>query len=86
MKILCETGDICPICYRMITGNNCWVRFHVKYKPEMVVLACKYCNFIELCLRLRLPVPFSKRSPYNPLRKSRAERVVDYMARFGVEY
>lgn len=28
-----------------------WVRYHVRYTPPIVVLACKYCNFTEWGLR-----------------------------------
>ena len=86
MKIHTEKGDHCPICTRLILYPNVWVRFHVKYNPEMVVLACRYCNYVEKCLRCELPTPFSIRSGHRPWRKSRTECVVDFMERFGVKY
>jgi len=46
-----KKGDKCPICYQKITKKNCWVRFHIKYNPEMVILSCKNCNYAEYCLR-----------------------------------
>jgi len=41
----------CPICFRKITGENCWVKYHVSYKPEITILACKFCNYVENKLR-----------------------------------
>jgi len=51
MKIQIQKNDVCPICSRKITKKNCWVRYHVSYSPQLVVLACKYCNFAEYGLR-----------------------------------
>jgi hypothetical protein len=56
LKINKEEGDICPICEMEIKGKNGWVRYHVSYKPEIVILACKYCNKIERVIRLGLPI------------------------------
>lgn len=86
MRIPIKKGDICPICTRKIVKPNVWVRFHVKYFPEIVILACKYCNLIENCLRNGKPIPFLKRNDFTPNRLSRAEKVVQYMGKFNIIY
>jgi endogenous inhibitor of DNA gyrase (YacG/DUF329 family) len=86
MIIPLKKADKCPICSRKIVRPNSWVRFHIKYQPEMVILACKYCNLIEKDMRCGTPVHFLKRNPYRPNRLSRAELVISYMQKFGVTY
>jgi len=86
MKIQTKKGDKCTICRRNIVPPNCWVRYHIKYSPEMVILACRHCNYIEKCLRTGIPVPFNRRSVYNFNRLSRAECVIDFMRKFDVTY
>jgi hypothetical protein len=56
MKIKKSKGDKCPICQKNITGENCWIRYHIRYNPPLVILACKYCNFIEYALRTNTPI------------------------------
>jgi len=66
-----------------------WVRFHVRYgERPIVILACKYCNWLEMVLRTkaydRLGA-FEKRSPYQPHRPSRQEMLISYMKKFGID-
>ncbi len=51
MKINLERGDICPICEMVIKNENYWQPYHISYVPELVILACKYCNFLEWAIR-----------------------------------
>jgi len=46
-----EKGDICPICQQPIRSPNFWVKYHISYNPELIILACRYCNYTEWCLR-----------------------------------
>jgi hypothetical protein len=76
----------CPICYRQITTKNPWIKFHIKYEPELVIMACKNCNFVEYALRNNLKVPFLLRNPYKPLKPSRAEMVARFLRKFDIIY
>lgn len=86
MKIPLKKGDICPICTRIIKKPNSWVGFHVRYSPEIRILACRQCNWVEKCLRTGLPVPFFTRSPFAPNTFTRAERVIQFMGKFNIFY
>jgi len=86
VKIKTKKGDKCPICTRLIIFPNVWVRFHVTYNPEIQLLACKYCNYVEYALRTGKPIPFVKENPYNKFRLTRALRVVQFMGRFNIFY
>lgn len=86
LRIKTKKGDICPICRRQIISPNMWVRYHIKYTPEMVILACKYCNLIEKQLRNGEPVAFSRRNEFSPNKLTRAERVIEYMKIYEVFY
>lgn len=86
MKIQLKKGDKCPICRRNIVKPNCWIRFHIEYNPEKVILACKYCNLIERQLRLRQNISFNTRNPHTPNRPARSEMVVQYLKKFGIIY
>jgi len=78
MKIPLNKGDICPICIKKIVKPNTWVRFHIKYKPEMQILACKYCNYTEFCLRTGI-------KGSKALSKIRVNRVLFYLKKFDIE-
>jgi len=41
----------CPICE---TRNKLLVRYHVRYRKPIVVLACRACNLAERCMRLHI--------------------------------
>lgn len=75
MKI--KKGGICPICFKKITKPNIWVIYHISYAPQMQILACKYCNYIEYCLR-------NKKKANILLSKIRVERVIAYQRKFGI--
>jgi len=49
--------NTCPICGVKITKVNPLVRYHLRYKPPLVILACKFCNFTEFALRNDLKLP-----------------------------
>ena len=51
MHIKTEKNDVCPICRKCIVSPNCWVVYHVSYEKQIVVLSCKYCNYVEFLLR-----------------------------------
>jgi len=86
VKIKTKKGDTCPICLRKVIKPNAWVKFHIKYSPELTVLACKYCNFVEFALRTGKPIPFVRENPYNKFRLTRALRVIQFMGRFDIFY
>lgn len=44
-------NEKCVICGLKIVPPNAWVKYHVRYDPPICVLACKYCNYTEFCLR-----------------------------------
>lgn len=73
--------ETCPICREKPIGKNCWVRYHISYKPELVILACKYCNFIEN--KLRHCEPISK----NVWTKEwkRANKIIKFHEKFGLK-
>jgi len=77
MLIKQEKGDVCPVCHYQIIAPNCWVRYHISYKPQMVILACKYCNFVEYKLRNGI-------SGYGSKFNSRWKQVVLYHSKFGI--
>jgi len=85
MKIPTKNGDICPICRYRITKPNVWVRYHVSYRPVLVILACSYCNYTENCMRTGKPIPWQYRSMYRPNRPSRHEMVARFHERFRLE-
>jgi len=72
-----KRGDTCPICDMALRLPNRWVRYHVSYEPEMVILACKYCNLVEQRLRTRLPVPSGL--------LSREIKVIIYHKKYGLK-
>lgn len=77
MTIKTEKNDVCPICHYQIISPNCWVRYHISYKPEMVILSCKYCNMSEYFLRNNI-----KRD--TPKFNSRWRSVLLFQKKFGV--
>jgi len=81
--------NFCPICGRSIRAPNCWVRFHVRYgRRPIVILACKYCNWLEMILRTKSyagAAAFFLRSPYAPQRWSRAEMLLYYLKKFDID-
>lgn len=56
MKIPRKKDDVCPICSKKVTKKNPWVRYHVRYEPPLVVMACKFCNYTEFCIRNNIPL------------------------------
>jgi len=65
----------CPICRYFIVAPNVWVRYHVSYDPQIVIMACKYCNYVENCLRNNKPVSLSQ--------YGRIEKVINYHKKLG---
>jgi len=41
----------CPICRKKVVSPNVWVKYHVRYEPPIVILACRFCNWTERQLR-----------------------------------
>lgn len=77
MKIKTKKGDICPICRKKILSPNCWVIYHINYEPQKTILACKYCNYTEYCLRNSL-------QGGRALSKIRVQRVINFQNKFNV--
>jgi len=67
----------CPICLFKIVSPNVWVQYHISYKPPLVVLACKYCNFCEYNIRNGLDRTKS-------MTFLRIQRVISFSKKFGV--
>lgn len=65
-----KTTQKCPICQEKIVFPNCYVRYHVRYKPPIVILACKYCNATEYKIR--------KGHSLSPAMAKRAKSVLDF--------
>jgi len=65
----------CTICRFPVHLPNRLVRYHIKYDPPLVILACSYCNYVEFSLRNHLDV----KDP------NRAVCVRRYMLKFGVK-
>lgn len=46
----------CPICMltiRKVLGNRL-VEYHIRYEKPIVILACKFCNYVEFQLRNKI--------------------------------
>lgn len=71
--------DKCPICLKQINNKNRWVRFHVRYNPQIVVIACKWCNFTEWVLRNNI-----EHRNYGVITPYRINRVIQFQNKFGV--
>jgi len=80
MKIFKKNGDICPICKQFIRKNNFWVKYHIRYNPEICIVACKYCNFTEFLLRN--PSKIDRPRCATPWR---VDKVIAYHQKFGIE-
>lgn len=46
-----QKTEKCVICGLTIVPPNSWLRYHIKYNPPIVIMACKYCNYTEFCIR-----------------------------------
>jgi len=69
--------DICVICGLKISPPNYLVAYHIRYKPTpLVILACKYCNWTEYCLRNE------EKGGKEVLRRFR--QVIRYQSKFGI--
>lgn len=73
-----KKGDICPICKNKILGKNVWVMYHIRYNPPLVILACKFCNFTEFCLRNGI-------KGTNALTIKRVNKVINYQKKFNIK-
>lgn len=51
---------ICPICYQKPVAKNNWVIYHISYSPVQVIMACKYCNWVENLLRTKKVIPLKQ--------------------------
>jgi len=80
LKIKKTKKDVCPICKKQLSAKNRWVKYHVSYKPEIMILACKWCNFTEWVLRNNI-----KNRNYGVLTPHRVQSVIDYQEKFGVQ-
>lgn len=53
-----KIDGICPICqFKIKSPKNVWVKYHISYKPELTILACRYCNWTEYNLRNNIKIP-----------------------------
>lgn len=73
-----QKGERCPICRLKMARPNAWVKFHIKYRPEMTILACKFCNFTEWALRNQIPLK-------SRAVRSRIPAMVLYMKKFDIQ-
>lgn len=69
---------ICPICFNKTTKKNPLVIYHIKYKPPLVILACKYCNYTEFLIRNNIKI-ISKN-----INKKRIFKVINYQKKFNI--
>lgn len=65
---------ICPVCNLPVFLPNRLVKWHVRYKPPIVILGCKYCNWIEFLIR-------HKKDITDPVRNIAVKR---YMLKFDI--
>ena len=75
--ILIKKRDRCPICKYQILPPNKWVQYHVSYNPEIVILACSYCNYVEFLLRNGIKKDTAKVN-------SRIEQVIMFQKKYNV--
>jgi len=75
-KIRTQKGDTCPICRFKILGQNAWVKYHICYRPELTILAFKFCNFAEWAIRNEISIPFGAVD-------SRKDKVIAFQAKMG---
>ena len=76
----------CPICNAKITKKNPIVRYHIRYHPPLVILACKFCNYTEYNLRNNLPL--SRCSLNNNIHRysiNRAKKVLLFHNKLGLK-
>jgi len=73
-----KKGDICPICEMELKKPNYWVRYHVSYEPNLVILACRYCNYTEWALRNKVVVRLRCATP------NRIYRVLNLHRKFDI--
>lgn len=69
---------VCPICWCKPTKKNPFVRYHIRYNPPLEIYACKYCNWVEHCIRNEI---FLKTTKVN---FHRINSVINYHKKFNV--
>ena len=69
-----QTYPLCPICQYRIIPPNTIEKFHIRYLPPLVILACKYCNQTEYDLRKKIPLHFY----------TKAHAVQQFMLKFNI--
>lgn len=50
-NVLDADGKKCPICANLYTFNDPQIVYHVEYKPEITIDACRGCNYAEYLIR-----------------------------------
>lgn len=79
-----DTKQKCPICYNLVIKPNVWVKYHIRYSDpisqtgEITIIACKFCNFTEFCLRNSI---ITKHKSV----LSRIDKVIAFHKRFGIK-
>lgn len=68
---------ICPICEIKPNKKNIFVRYHVRYRPEICIMACKYCNYGEKYLR-------GKVDSIGPFIFKRLNKIRNYHLKLGI--
>ena len=68
---------ICPICWIKPVAKNIWVIYHISYSPPQVIMACKYCNWIENRLRNNEVIPLNQ--------FSRSKLIKKYHLKFNIK-
>lgn len=51
MNIKQTKFDKCVICFRRVYKPNILLKYHIRYNPPLIIIACKYCNYAEKALR-----------------------------------
>jgi hypothetical protein len=69
----------CPICKKPVIGKNSWIKYHISYKPEMTIMACKFCNYTEWLLRNNLSMKYHLECI------ARSKDVILYQNKFGIK-
>jgi len=79
--------EICPICNTKVRKPNEFVKYHLRYSPELTIMACKYCNFTEYALRNNKPLPpcgyAVKYKAYDQL--TRASKIIRFHNKLGLK-
>lgn len=74
----------CPICGRRFKR---YVRYHVSYSPEFVIMACRRCNQVEWKLRHNLLVGNEERRRVERIKfwREKSKRILENWKKQGIK-